>query len=176
MAIPVTVHLPDDVYQRAREFAHLLGKDVADVLAETIVLSLAPIGTQSEMMPPVASLEDGEVLRLSESKLQPQQDERLSELLDRQQEGLLTTPEQSELLGLMQVYQEGLLRKAQALQEAVKRGLWARGKEHDLDCAIATGQYDALIGCCDVEEDLSTNYKSVLADLLEVKYGHCDEN
>lgn len=123
MDIPVTVHLPDDVYQRAREFAHLLGKDVADVLAETIVLSLAPIATQLEIMQPVASLEDREVLRLSESKLQPQQDERLSELLGRQQEGLLTIPEQSELLGLMQVYQEGLLRKAQALQEAVKRGL-----------------------------------------------------
>jgi hypothetical protein len=55
MDIPVTVHLPDDVYQRATEFAHLLGKDVADVLAETIVLSLAPIATQSEMMPPVAT-------------------------------------------------------------------------------------------------------------------------
>lgn len=63
------------------------------------------------------------MLALSESTMAPQEDERLSELLDKQQEGLLSTPEQSELLGLMQIYQEGMLRKAQALQEAVKRGL-----------------------------------------------------
>jgi hypothetical protein len=29
-----------------------------------------------------------------------------------------------------------------------------------------------LIGCCDVEEDLSVNYKSVLAESLESKYDH----
>lgn len=42
---PVTVHLPDDIYERARGFASLLGKDVAEILAATIVLSLAPIAT-----------------------------------------------------------------------------------------------------------------------------------
>jgi hypothetical protein len=31
--------------------------------------------------------------------------------------------ERSEMLALMQVYAEGLLRKAQALREAVRRGL-----------------------------------------------------
>jgi hypothetical protein len=31
-------------------------------------------------------------------------------------------------------------------------------------------EQSGLIGCCDVEEDLSVNYKSVLADLLESKY------
>ena len=29
-----------------------------------------------------------------------------------------------------------------------------------------------LIGCCSVEEDLSTNYKKVLADTLASKYDH----
>ena len=29
-----------------------------------------------------------------------------------------------------------------------------------------------LIGCCSVEEDLSTNYKEVLADTLASKYDH----
>jgi hypothetical protein len=36
--------------------------------------------------------------------------DRLGELLARQEEGLLTIPEQSELLGLMQGYQEEWLR------------------------------------------------------------------
>ncbi len=29
-----------------------------------------------------------------------------------------------------------------------------------------------LIGCCSVEEDLSTNYKEVLTDILASKYDH----
>jgi uncharacterized protein YfbU (UPF0304 family) len=29
-----------------------------------------------------------------------------------------------------------------------------------------------FMGCCDVEEDLSVNYKPVLADLLESKYDY----
>ncbi len=123
MTTTVTLHLPDDLYQRATGFANLLGRDVMDILVDTLTLSLAPIATQSGVMPPVSGLNDLEVLALSESQLRPQDDERLSELLDRQQDQLLTTSEQSELLGLMQIYQEALLRKAQALQESVQRGL-----------------------------------------------------
>jgi hypothetical protein len=55
--------------------------------------------------------------------MQPVQDARLSELLDRQQSGLLVESERLELQTLMQIYQEGLLRKATALSEAVNRGL-----------------------------------------------------
>ncbi len=123
MTVPVTLNLPEDLYQRAANFANLLGKDVMEVLVDTLTLSLAPIGTQSGVMPAVGTLSDQEVLALSESRLQPRDDERLSELLGKQQEGLLTQDEQSELLGLMQIYQEGLLRKAQALKESVQRGL-----------------------------------------------------
>lgn len=59
-----------------------------------------------------------------------EQDARLSELLvgearrrHRQQAATLAEGDRSELQILMQVYQEGLLRKATALSEAVKRGL-----------------------------------------------------
>ncbi|MGQ9873163.1 hypothetical protein [Leptodesmis sp.] len=55
--------------------------------------------------------------------MEPEQDARLSELLDLQQSGLLEKDERSELQTLMQIYQEGLLRKATALSEAVNRGL-----------------------------------------------------
>jgi hypothetical protein len=44
-------------------------------------------------------------------------------LLDHQQAGTLTSSEQAELVALMQVYQQGLVRKAQGLREAVRRGL-----------------------------------------------------
>lgn len=60
---------------------------------------------------------------LAELQMEPDQDRRLSVLLEGQQEGKLPDAEHSELSVLMQLYQEGLLRKAQALHEAVRRGL-----------------------------------------------------
>ncbi len=51
------------------------------------------------------------------------QEQRLSLLLEKQQAGHLADEERGDLLALMQVYQDGLLRKAQALNEAVRRGL-----------------------------------------------------
>jgi hypothetical protein len=53
------------------------------------------------------------------------QGKRLGKLLDRQQAGRLREVERRELSALMQVYHENLVRKAQALQEAVRRGLRA---------------------------------------------------
>jgi hypothetical protein len=57
--------------------------------------------------------------------MEAEQDRQLSNLLDQQQAGTLTEIEQVKLQTLMQVYQAGLLRKATALSEAVKRGLIA---------------------------------------------------
>lgn len=57
--------------------------------------------------------------------MEADQDQKLSDLLNRQQAGGLTEIEQLELQALMQVYQIGLLRKATALSEAVKRKLIA---------------------------------------------------
>lgn len=53
----------------------------------------------------------------------PGQDRQLSAWLHRQQTGDLSDMERAEMLALMQVYLEGLLRKAQALHEAIRRGL-----------------------------------------------------
>lgn len=71
----------------------------------------------------VSELSDQEVLKLAESQMTPAEDRRLSQLLDRQQAGKLKAEERLELFALMQIYQNGLLRKAMALAEAVRRGL-----------------------------------------------------
>ena len=70
----------------------------------------------------VTSLSDEDVLKLTELQMSPEEDSRLSRLLDRQQKRKLTVAERAELFILMQVYQNGLLRKAQAMSEAVRRG------------------------------------------------------
>jgi predicted CopG family antitoxin len=119
----VTLTLQDDVYRRAAKFAQLANLKVNDVLSDVIELSLLPPNPQPSVVKPVSELSDKEVLKLTELQMAPAQDRRLSRLLNRQQAGKLMAEERAELLTLMQVYQDGLLRKAQALAEAVRRGL-----------------------------------------------------
>lgn len=123
MSTQVKITLPDEVYHRAERLAQLISRDVSDLLADTVALALPPLSPQSEVVRPITELADEDVLALAELQMEPEQDRRLSFLLERQQEGELSEAERAELLALMQLYQEGLLRKAQALHEAVRRGL-----------------------------------------------------
>lgn len=108
---------------RAERFARLANRDVASILVDTIQLSIPPVSGDISNLEPVSVLSDEQVLVLTKLQMESEQDARLSELLDLQQSGILTEGDRSELQTLIQVYQEGLLRKATALSEAVKRGL-----------------------------------------------------
>ncbi len=123
MNTEVAITIPEHVYRQAERLAQLTHRPVDELLAEAITLSLAPLDVSSESSLPVEGLSDQEVLDLTNLELPAAQDRRLSRLLDRQQAGKLTDKQRAELISLMQVYQEGLLRKAQALGEAVQRGL-----------------------------------------------------
>lgn len=133
MSTQITLNLPDEIYKKAEYFAQLTNRNIADVLTQVIALSLSPIASQSTSAESlentsvaslsVTSLSDEEVIALTESQMEPEQDQRLSELLYNQQAGTLVNAEHSELVSLMQVYQEKLLLKAQGLGEAVRRGL-----------------------------------------------------
>ena len=123
MATQVMITLSDEVYQQALRVAQLLDRDIESVLSDTLQSSIPEIQLSNLDGLPVSILSDEQVLELTELQMEPEQDARLSVLLDRQQEGLLGSEERSELEALMQVYREGLLRKALALSEAVKRKL-----------------------------------------------------
>lgn len=123
MGVQVMVTLPDEAFRRADQLARLAGRAMPDLLADTIVLSLPMVSFSAEALRPVSSLSDREVLALADQQMNSIHDRRLSLLLNKQQAGKLIEPERVELSTLMQVYQEGLLRKAQALSEAVRRGL-----------------------------------------------------
>jgi hypothetical protein len=123
MSTKITITLPDEVYQRADRFARLANRDIASVLADTIQLSIPQTRADVLDLEPVSDLSDVQVLALTELQMEPDQDARLSQLLDRQQAGSLAEDERLELQTLMQIYQEWLLRKATALGEAVDRGL-----------------------------------------------------
>jgi hypothetical protein len=123
MSTQVTVTLPDEVFERAQRLAQVSHREVADLLAETIAISLPTLRPQPGRPEPAATLADTEVVALTDLQLPAAQDQQLSMLLDRQQAGTITEEERGELAALFQLYQEGLLRKAQALAEAVRRGL-----------------------------------------------------
>ena len=123
MITQVTVTLPDAVYRNAVRLAQLTQREVGDVLTDTLALSLPMLPDDTEVAVPIGELSDQELLALTMLELPSAQDRQLSTLLDRQQAGGLTAEEQRQLAGLMQAYHAGLLRKAQALQEAVRRGL-----------------------------------------------------
>lgn len=123
MSMNVTLSLSDEIYRRAEQLARLTGRDVPAVLADALAISFSLLSPAAVPEGPLSEASDSEVLALSELTMESAQDQRLNVLLDRQQKGELRADERMELIALMQVYQEGLLRKAQALREAVCRGL-----------------------------------------------------
>ena len=98
---------------------------VQGVLTEVLATALTAWEAQGQPIPP---LSDGQVLAICDSEMAPEQNDRLSELLDKQQAGTLRPDEQPELWALMRIYELGQLRKAEALAEAVRRGLRAPGR------------------------------------------------
>lgn len=123
MSTQVIVDLPDELLQRANDLAMITHRKLSDVLVDTLDLSLPAIFSSSLHIEPVDGLSNQSVLALTKLEMNPVDDKRVSELLYRQQAGQLFESERLELARLMQIYQAGLLRKAQALAEAVKRGL-----------------------------------------------------
>lgn len=64
-----------------------------------------------------------EILALADLQLTTEQQEALSDLLTRNRESTLNVEGRRRLDELMSLYEQGLLRKAQALRVAVQRGL-----------------------------------------------------
>jgi hypothetical protein len=125
MSTQITLNLPDNVYNQATRLAQLMNQDVSLVLAETIENALSPLGSSTSNLTPVEELSDEEVLKAAELRMDRAQGKRLGKLLDRQQSGKPNEEDRNELVALMQVYHENLVRKAQALREAVRRELWS---------------------------------------------------
>jgi predicted DNA-binding protein len=123
MATQVTITLPDELYERAESLARRTSRELAEILTETLARSLGTPDWQGLAALTVEDLSDEEVLAITNLTLPSEQDRRFSKLLDKQQAGKLVPPERAELLAFMQIYQQGLLLKAQALREAVQRGL-----------------------------------------------------
>lgn len=123
MSRQILVELPDELYEQAEQWAVITSRNVGETLADALSLVLTPLPTDVADETPVSSLEDKELLTLAGTKLDAAVGERLSTLLAKQAEALLTAEEQGELMALMQHYQWLWIRQSEALAEAVERGL-----------------------------------------------------
>jgi hypothetical protein len=117
MSNPITLNLPDDLYHQAETLSREYQRDIKEVLIETLALLLVPLKQ------PISSLSDSEIITLTQLRLSFFQENRLRELCDRSQADIITEEEHLELQALMKIYEEKLVQQAQALNEAVKRGL-----------------------------------------------------
>ena len=109
----ITLTLPSGVYRRVEAFARRSGRSMGELLENTIEMTFSSFDNWP----------DEEVLAASRITMADAEDRRLSELLGLQAEGLLEPGDREELADLMGLYERLLVRKAKALQEAVRRGL-----------------------------------------------------
>ena len=115
MSEQITIQVSERVVRHATHMAAENQQRIDEVLAGWLEWVI------TEM--PVETLSDEEVLELTELQLTTEKQETLSNLLAQNREGTLDAGERCKLDELMQVYEHGLLRKAQALRVAVQRGL-----------------------------------------------------
>jgi hypothetical protein len=111
----VTLELPENVARSVKEVAARTHRRVEDVLVDWLDKAATEL--------PVESLSDEEVLALCEKQLEADQQVELSFLLEKNREGQLERKEENRLDELMRLYRRGLVRKGQAWEIAVARGL-----------------------------------------------------
>lgn len=122
MSIQLTIDVPDDTYQIAQHIARSTGQSVEDIVSHLLGYSL-PFVPRINPKQSWSDLTDAEVIALTELQMTAEADVRHSELLEKQNAEALTVDERFELQRLDQLYRIGLVYKAQALAEAVRRGL-----------------------------------------------------
>jgi|FLYN01.1.fsa_nt_gi hypothetical protein len=115
--VTVKLNIPDELADLAREVAATTHRRVEDVLVEWLDRA------SSEL--PVESLPDEQVLALCDLQMDRKQQKELSHLLAKNREGELDEAGRARLDELMEVYQQGMVRKSEALRVAVQRGLRA---------------------------------------------------
>ncbi len=114
---PVTLALPDEVYQRAQRVAQATQRPLEEVVIEWI---RPPVQVQ---LPELEHLSNDELLQAARATLPPEHTHRLQDLLAAQQQRSLSADEQREAVALVEQEDLVTLRKARALVLLKHRGI-----------------------------------------------------
>jgi uncharacterized protein YlxW (UPF0749 family) len=119
----ITLNLPENVYRNFSKLAEKKHRRVEEVIADKLQDDFSAETVDFEES--VAAWADEDVLALAKLKLPKEQANRMSELSDLEQRGLINAVEKSEMEMYLEIYNNANLRKAYGIAEAVKRGLVA---------------------------------------------------
>lgn len=119
----LTISLPPTLYRRAKQIALITQRDLAELVVNSLEFSLPTTRQLVTTLQPVSFLSDKHLLQVANLQFTEEEDDRLSDLLTKQREDLISAEEAQELNEIMQFHQLGMLRKSEALVEAVKRDL-----------------------------------------------------
>ncbi|MCU0704069.1 MAG: hypothetical protein MUF18_08845 [Fimbriiglobus sp.] len=117
MSVTITIDLPDELAARAKSAAG--GRPLPEVVLDWIARGVEDI--------PVERFTDEQLLQAAEVTMSPDRQQEMNALLAEQREGRLTQESRARLGELMQEYRRGLVAKAKAVNEAVRRGLLPAG-------------------------------------------------
>jgi len=117
----ISVNLPEGLYENVSNLARAKKKTVAEFVKNAVRKAVHEETEISEGS--LADCSDDEVLSLANMKMSEAENARMSSLLEKQREEMISPLERNELEALMRVYQVGNLRKSQGIYEAVRRGL-----------------------------------------------------
>jgi DNA-binding helix-hairpin-helix protein with protein kinase domain len=123
---PVTINLPDKVYQRFQRAARRRKIAVNDMLVEAVAAAISledvePVKLRSQIAQ-MAYLNDAALWQAARATLSLEQRERLAALHETQQSRSLNQDEQAEEQALLQLYQDTILVRAQAAILLKQRG------------------------------------------------------
>lgn len=117
----VTISLPEKVFANLSNAAHKSHRRIDEIIAEKIERDFAI--DADELAKQISVCSDKEILELAKITMLMNEDERLSQLLNRQNEGNLSGDEEKEMWQLMETSRLTTLKKAYALREISRRGL-----------------------------------------------------
>lgn len=132
---PVTLNLPETIYQSAWRTAKAVRRPVEDILLSVIKSSLPPLeGLPPETINELTELEsfaDAQLWKVARSTLPESQQRKLSRLLRKNQAGTLTERERQTIDDLISESERLMLRKARAYVLLKWRGYAPVAMERD---------------------------------------------
>lgn len=114
----VTLNLPDKVFLDVSKFAKKTRRSFDEIVSQRLETFF-----ENEPENPLKNSSDAEVMEAAKLWIPENQSDRHSKLLYKKQAENLTEKESRELDFFQQVYRIALLRKAQGMTEALRRGL-----------------------------------------------------
>lgn len=117
----VTLNLPENIYRNFTRLAEKKQQRIEDVIADKLQDDFS--AETADFEETVAGWSDDAVLALANLKIPNEYAGRMSDLLERLDEGKITETEERELEVYTELCQITTLRKAYGIAEAVKRGL-----------------------------------------------------